>query len=47
MDPIATPARTSLQDECWPFRTTLSVCDFKKFVKVFERYQPRPFWSNL
>ena len=46
IDPCGTPARTSLQDKCWPFRTTLCFRDFKKLVKIFKR-GPIPFYSNL
>ena len=40
LDPCRTPARTSLPDECWPFRTSLCFHDFKKSVKILKGDPP-------
>ena len=47
IDPCGTPARTSLQYKCWPFRINLCFRDFKKSVQIFKSGPPIPFCPDL
>ena len=46
IDLWGTPAFTSLQDECWQFKTTRCFLDFKKYFKSSSNLPEMPFsWS--
>ena len=44
---LGTPALTSLQDECWPFKTTCCFLDFKKSFKNSSNLPEMPFFWSL
>ena len=47
IDPWGTRAFTSLQDECWPFKTTLCFLEFKRSFESSSNLPDMPFFWSL
>ena len=47
IDPWGTPARTLVQDDVWPLRTTLCLRFFRKHFIKQRRFSEIPYWFNL